>query len=67
MDIGKVKVKGTQLWPTVCDPMNYYAVHGILQNTGVGSAEEDNYFFCHSLVTPNHITNSTLRNAHQRA
>ena len=31
MDIGKGKVKVTQLCPTVCDPMNYYTVHGILQ------------------------------------
>ena len=28
--LGKVKVKVTQLCPTLCDPM-YYTVHGILQ------------------------------------
>ena len=32
----KVKVKVTQLCLTLCDPMDY-TIHGILQNTGVGS------------------------------
>ena len=27
----KVKVKVTQLCPTLCDPMDYNTVHGILQ------------------------------------
>ena len=31
-----VEVKVAQLCPTICDPMDY-AVHEILQNTGVGS------------------------------
>ena len=29
MNLGKMKVKVTQLWPTLCNPMSQ--VHGILQ------------------------------------
>ena len=36
MEESEVKVKVTQSCPTLCDPM-VYIVHGILQNTRVGS------------------------------
>ena len=49
---GKLKVKVTQSYPTLCDPMDYSppgsSAHGILQNISVGS-----YLFPSSGDLPN--------------